>query len=96
MAGDNNMSHFKTAIRLVVLTQLSSCAVERVFSRLQQIRDSCGDDSCEDITEMRTLMQCNGDLEVLLKDVGGAPQKHDIDRIHSRNAQSRVLSESCV
>ena len=57
-----NIVHFKTALRLVVLTQLSSCAVERVFSRLERIRHTCGDNLYEDITEIRVLMRCNGDL----------------------------------
>ena len=48
-----------TAIRLVVLTQTSSCFVERVFSKLKLIRDAVGDNMLEDITEIRVLVQCN-------------------------------------
>ena len=47
------------AIRLVVLTQTSSCFVERVFSKLKLIRDAVGDNMLEDITEIRVLVQCN-------------------------------------
>ena len=38
------------AIRLVVLSQLSSCSVERVFSRLSLIRERCGENLYEDMT----------------------------------------------
>ena len=48
------------AIRLVVLTQTSSCFIERVFSRLKLIRDAVGDNMLEDMTEIRMLLQCNG------------------------------------
>ena len=50
------------AIRLVVLTQLSSCAMERVFSQLKLIRDTCSDGLLEDILEIRMIEMCNGDL----------------------------------
>ena len=55
------------ALRLIVLTQTSSCSVERVFSRLQLIREICGKKSKEDITFFRILLQCNGDLGELLE-----------------------------
>lgn len=48
------------AIRLVVLTQTSSCFIERVFSKLKLIRDAVGDNMLENITEIRLLVQCNG------------------------------------
>ena len=53
------------ALRLVVLIQLSSCSVERVFSRLKHIRDVVGDNMnmLEDIWEIRLLLQCNGELD---------------------------------
>jgi hypothetical protein len=53
------------AIRLVVLTQLSSCSVERVFSQLELIRKRCGENLFEDMTELRLLLQCNGNLDEL-------------------------------
>ena len=34
---------YALALRLVVLVQLSSCSVERVFSKLDLIRDACGE-----------------------------------------------------
>ena len=46
--------------RLVVLTQTSSCFIERVFSKLKLIRDAVGDNMLENITEIRLLVQCNG------------------------------------
>eukprot|EP00985_Skeletonema_marinoi_P022665 scaffold14588_cov110-Skeletonema_marinoi.AAC.1 len=44
-------------------TKLSSCSVERVFSKLKDIRDAVGDRMLEDISEIRLLLQCNGDLD---------------------------------
>ena len=35
LIGENKITNFLVAITLVVLTQLSSCGVERVFSRLK-------------------------------------------------------------
>ena len=58
---------FRTALRLVVLSQTSSCSVERVFSRLKMIRDTCGDNCYEDMTEIRVMLQCNGNLSELTK-----------------------------
>jgi hypothetical protein len=37
--------------------------VERVFSKLKDIRDAVGDRMLEDISEIRLLLQCNGDLD---------------------------------
>ena len=51
------------AIRLIVLAQLSSCSVERVFSKLENIRQCTGDNLKEDMCEVRLLLQCNGDLD---------------------------------
>lgn len=53
------------ALRLVVLTQLSSCSVERVFSKLDKVRKVCGDVLYDDMMEVRLLLQCNGDMEDL-------------------------------
>eukprot|EP00985_Skeletonema_marinoi_P022664 scaffold14587_cov81-Skeletonema_marinoi.AAC.2 len=43
--------------------KLSSCSVKRVFSKLKDIRDAVGDRMLEDISEIRLLLQCNGDLD---------------------------------
>eukprot|EP00986_Skeletonema_menzelii_P006502 scaffold2475_cov73-Skeletonema_menzelii.AAC.4 len=51
------------AIRLVVLTQTSSCFIERVFSKLKLIRDAVGDNTLENITEVRLLVQCKGNYK---------------------------------
>ena len=53
------------ALRLVVLAQLSSCSVERVFSKLKIIRERCGENLYDDMCEVRLFMQCNGDLSEL-------------------------------
>lgn len=60
---------FGLALRLVILCQLSSCSVERVFSRLKLIQDVCGGSMMEDHLEMRLFLQCNGDLHKMLSDV---------------------------
>jgi len=60
------LQFFAQAIRVVVLTQLSSCAVERVFSQLKLIRDACGDNMMEDMLEIRMFELCNGDLTYIL------------------------------
>jgi len=49
-------------LRLVVLVQLSSCCIERVFSKLKHIRDRCGEKLYDDMCEVRLFLQCNGDL----------------------------------
>lgn len=51
------------AIRLIVLAQLSSCSVERVFSKLERIRKATGDSLKEDMCEIRLMLQVNGDLD---------------------------------
>ena len=53
------------AIRLIVLAQLSSCSVERVFSKLEKIRKVTGENLKEDMCEIRLLLQVNGDLDEL-------------------------------
>ena len=52
---------FGLALRRVVLCQLSSCSVERLFSRVKMIKNICGH-MLEDHLEMRLFLQCNGDL----------------------------------
>ena len=59
---------FAQALRVVVLTQLSSCAVERVFSQLNLIREQCGDNMIEDMIQIRMFERCNGDLSVVFDD----------------------------
>ena len=55
------------ALRLIVLAQLSSCSVERVFSKLEKIRQVTGDNLKEDMCEVRLLLQCNGDLDEMYR-----------------------------
>ena len=52
--------YFSVALRLVVLTQTSSCSVERVFSQLTSITDVCGSRLLEDMIELRMVCRCNG------------------------------------
>ena len=60
---------FALALRLMVLSQLSSCSVERVFSRLKRIQDVCGGGMYEDVLELRLFIQCNGDVQDILNDI---------------------------
>ena len=53
------------AILLIVLAQLSSCSVERVFSKLEKIRKVTSDTLKEDMCEIHLLLQVNGDLDEL-------------------------------
>ena len=62
LRGRGKLQHFCTAARLVVLTQVSSAAVERTFSVLKNLRDNLGDNLTEDALEMRLYMRCNEDL----------------------------------
>ena len=55
------------ALCLIVLAQLSSCSVERVFSKLEKIRQVTGDNLKEDMCEVRLLLQCNGDLDEMYR-----------------------------
>ena len=57
---------FQKALRLVVLSQVSSCSVERVFLQLKLMRDTCGDNMLEDMVEVRMFCQCDGRLQVLI------------------------------
>ena len=54
------------ALRLIVLTQLSSCSAERVFSCLTLIKEICGHKLLEDMMNLCLMMQCNGDICELL------------------------------
>ena len=62
-ARKDNYPFHGLAIRLVVLAQLSSCSVERVFSKLERIRKATGENMKEDMCEIRLLLQCNGTLD---------------------------------
>lgn len=50
---------------LIVLAQLSSCSVEKVFSKLKSIRDRCEESMYDDMCEVWLFLQCNGDLDDL-------------------------------
>ena len=52
-------------ICLIFLAQLSSCSVERVFSKLENIGKVTGEHLKEDMCEIRLLLQVNEDLDDL-------------------------------
>ena len=56
--------YFSKALRLIGLIQVSSCAVERVFSALQRIRELCGDQMLEDMLEVRMHARINGNEQI--------------------------------
>ena len=60
---NTKLEYFAIAVRVVVLTQLSSCAIERIFSQLKLIVDSCGENMFEDMLEIRMLERNNGKIE---------------------------------
>ena len=62
LSDTNIFPAFRKCLHLVVLSQTSSCAIERVFSRLKMIRDTCGESTYENMAEIRVLMQYNGNL----------------------------------
>ena len=72
----DNFPCFVLAIRLVVLAQLSSCSVERVFSRLKLIQDVCGGGMFEDSLEMCLFIQYNGDVHEIMNDIGKNMDKY--------------------
>ena len=53
------------ALWLIGLIQVSSCAVETVFSALQRIRELCGDRMLEDMLAVRTHATFNGIINCL-------------------------------
>jgi len=64
MIDNPDFSHIRKCIRLVVLAQLSSCSVERIFSQMQQIRDAVGDNLFSEMAKNYMYLRCNGDLDV--------------------------------
>ena len=53
------------ALRLVFMSQLPSCSVERVLSCHKLICDRCDEALYEDMLEIRVFLQCNGNHEEL-------------------------------
>lgn len=58
----NVIPRFYKAVRLIVLSQVSSAAVERIFSQLTFIRRVVGDHIVGDMLELRAFLRCNNDL----------------------------------
>ena len=56
------LQFFQKAVRLIVTVQVSSAAVERVFSQLTFIRRAIGDKATRDVLETRAFIRCNGNL----------------------------------
>ena len=56
------LRHFSEAARIVCLIQPSSAAAERVFSQLTFIRRVVGDNTLQDILELRAFIRCNKGL----------------------------------
>ena len=52
-------AHFATAVRLVVLVQPSSAAIERWFSQLKLIVEETGCAIVSDLLRLRMFMRCN-------------------------------------
>jgi len=64
MISNPDFKHIRECIRRVVLSQLSSCSVEIVFSQLKQIRDAVGDSLFKEMLNNYMYLRCNGDLSV--------------------------------
>ena len=47
------------ALRLIILVMPSSAGVERVFSQVKLIIDTCGVSVTEGLLELRSLIRCN-------------------------------------
>ena len=65
----DTFSFYTLVLRIVVLAQLSNYFIERVFSRLKLIRNVCGDNMKEDMSEIRLFLQYNGDLCEFLSNI---------------------------
>ena len=55
----STFQYFKVAVRIVVLVQVSSASVERVFSQLVQITNACGDGLLRDMLQLRLMRLIN-------------------------------------
>ena len=63
---NRNLQCFAIAFRSIVLTRIFSCGIERVFSQLKQIEDSCGENMSEDILEIRIFERNNENLTMCM------------------------------
>ena len=63
MNGHNTrLKYFALAVCLIATVQTSSAASERVFSQLNLIRRVVGDNTLEDLLELRCFVRCNSGL----------------------------------
>ena len=66
-AKGSRFTYFKDAVRLVVLVQVSSASVERVFSHLKRILESSQHEILHDILEIRMFERINSKYYYLLE-----------------------------
>ena len=66
---EKRLPDYHLSLILVVMVQVPSCAVERVFYQFKYIRDSVGVRIYGDMMEVRKISQCNGDLTPLIKKI---------------------------
>ena len=64
MIDENKFPCFSSALRLIVLVKVSSCAVKRVFSQIKYVLYVCGN-VYEDHLVVRIFNRCNGDSNPL-------------------------------
>ena len=64
MIDNPDFTFIRNCIRRVVLAQLSSCSVERVFSQLTQIQNTVGNNLFQEMINNYMYLRCNGDLKV--------------------------------
>lgn len=62
MNENRGVTTFQEAVRLIATTQVSSAAVERVFSQLTFIRRAIGDLSTQQVLETRAFVRCNNSM----------------------------------
>ena len=58
----DSVPFFLKAAKLVAIVQVSSAAIERVFSQLTFIRRAVGDNTNKDMMELRAYIRCNNNL----------------------------------
>ncbi len=66
-AKDGRFTYFKDAVRLVVLVQVSSASIERVFSQLKKILESSQHEILHDILKIRMFERISRKYYYLLE-----------------------------
>ena len=57
------LKYFVLTVRLIATVQTSSAASERVFFQLNFIKRVVGDNTLQDLLELRCLLRCNNGLD---------------------------------